>query len=90
MELLWRELETMLRSRGKTEEYNEAWSREKSLHFERLRMKRRDKLDWIKQKYYKKKDPPDEYKGVIVKDQELGPQFNIEPVSYGGVTLSEP
>ena len=88
--ILWRELETTLRSRGKTEEYNEAWSREKSHHFERLRLKRKEKLYWIKQKYYKKKDPPDEYKGVIIKDQELGPHFNAEPVSYGGITLSEP
>ena len=61
-----------------------------SHHFERLRSKRKEKLGWIKQKYYKKKDPPDEYKGVIVKDQDLGPQFNVEPVSYGGVALSEP
>ena len=45
---MWRELKATLRSRENTEEYNEAWSREKSSHFERLRSKRKEKLDWIK------------------------------------------
>ena len=51
---LWRELEATLRSRGKTVIYNEAWIQEKNHHFERLRSKRKEKLDWIKHKYYKK------------------------------------
>ena len=45
--IIWRELRAALHSRENTEEYNAAWSREKSSHFERLRLKRKEKLDWI-------------------------------------------
>ena len=51
--------------------------------------KRRRKMRWIENKFYKKEEVPDTINGVTVKDQELDDSFKIKVITYGGVDLTE-
>ena len=86
---MWRTLRTQLRTEGKVQAFNQAWADERARHFQNFREKRRQKIDWIKMKYYRREEAPNEYKGVTVRDQEIGDRFETEPVCYGGVMISE-
>ena len=70
------------------EEYNKAWIEEKDRLFKEFRGKRKDKVRWIKNKYYKKAEVPQMYEGVVVGEQELDEKFKTEPECYGKVEIS--
>ena len=86
---MWRELKQTLRQKNKVQAFNEIWAKEKDRHFKRLRDKRKKKVLWIKQKFYRTEAVPDVYRGIRVGDQNRNDEFSIEPVSYGGVSIDE-
>ena len=48
----------------------------------------RRKLQFLQNKYKKqRKIIPDEIDGILLKDQELGDEYNSTPRQYGGVHL---
>ena len=85
---MWRELKGVLRQKRRKNEYNRVWAAEKDLHFDRLREKKRKKVTWLTEKYYKPKDLPDTYEGVSVGNQELDERFKIIPECYGNVNIN--
>ena len=85
----WRQLRPKLREKRKEEAYNDIWKEEKDRYFRKLRKKRKEKVEWIEKKYYKKKELRDEINGVVVKDQILDDSFTTEAITYGNVEISE-
>lgn len=85
---MWRILKTRLNAGARVQAFNQIWAEERTRHFQNFRVKRKQKVEWIKRKYYKRKEAPDEYKGVTVCDQEIADRFETEPVCYGGVVIS--
>ena len=51
--------------------------------------KRKSKIEWMKRKYENKDTVPEEYQGVIIKDQDISNEFEKECKVYGGVELNE-
>ena len=85
---MWRQLRPKLREKGKENRFNEIWAEEKNGYYKGLKNKKDRKLKWIKNKYYKKDKIPDVIEGVIVKDQEIGEEFEMRTTTYGGVQLT--
>ena len=85
----WRTLKTKLQAERRVQAFNRVWAEEKARHFQNFREKRKQKVEWIKRKYYRREEAPDEYKGITVCDQEIGDRFETEPVCYGGVIIGE-
>ena len=71
-QMMWRALKAKLQTETKVQSFNQAWAEEKTKEFRKLREKRKEKIEWIKKKFYRKKETPDEYRGVIVRDQDIG------------------
>ena len=86
---IWRQLRPKLREKGKENEYNRIWAEEKDRVYKELKMKKENKIKWIKSKYYEKEKVPDIIEGVIVKDQEIGEEFEMKVTKYGGVQLTK-
>ena len=88
-QMQWRELRRVLQEKNKVQAYNVIWAEERNKYFAKLREKRKRKVAWIKNKYYKREAIPDTFKGVTVKDQPIDRSFETEPVVYGNVEISE-
>ena len=90
VEKMWRDMKKMLSARDKINKYNDIWCEEKSKLYKQLRDKRKQKINWIKNKYYAVDKIPEVYQNVYVGDQQqLAEQFKTQPQCYGGTTLSE-
>ena len=85
---MWRQLRPKLRDRRKENEYNKIWMEEKDRFYREMRSKKKRKIKWIENKFYKKEKIPDTINGVTVKDQELDDRFKTKAVTYGGVELT--
>ena len=53
-----------------------------------MKLKKNKKIKWIKNKYYKKDKIPDIIEGIVVKDQEVGEEFQMRATTYGGIQLT--
>ena len=85
---MWRQLKPKLREKGMENKFNEIWAEEKDRLYKELKLKKNKKIKWIKNKYYKKDKIPDIIEGVIVKDQEVGEEFEMKTTTYGGIQLT--
>ena len=83
----WRNLKETLKRRNKVETYNQMWSREKNIIFAEFRKKRKEKVEWIRKKYYAKEALADVYEGVKVGEQTLDERFEMEPECYGNTQI---
>ena len=81
----WLDLRRRLGSEVDT--FNAAWSAEKNRYFASLRKIKKKKIEWIKEKYYRKPDIPDVYKGVQIGDQHLDERFHSNPECYGNTEI---
>ena len=88
-QVMWREVRRKLQEQHKVMIFNFIWAEERGKQFKKLREKRKRKIEWIKNKYYKKDRVPDVYKGVIVRDQDLGESFKTEPIVFGGTETND-
>ena len=87
--LSWHDLKRELELKHKVDAFNAAWCAEKNRYFINLRKKKKQKVKWIKRKYYQKPTIPETYKGIQVGDQPLDERFNTEPECYGNTEVDE-
>ena len=85
----WRENKPILQREGVNELYEEEWKKEKTSKREMYKEKRKSKIEWMKMKYENRDTVPEEYQGVIIKDQDISNGFEKECKVYGGVELTE-
>ena len=85
----WRENKPILQREGVNELYEEEWKKEKTSKREMYKEKRKSKIEWMKRKYKHKNRIPEEYEGVIIKDQDISNGFEKECKIYGGVNINE-
>ena len=82
---MWRQLWPKLRDRRKENEYNKIWMEEKDRFYKEMRSKKKRKIKWIENIFYKKEKIPDTINGVTVKDQELDDKFKTKAITFGWV-----
>ena len=88
--IYWREQKEILRNEYILEEYEAEWSAEKKKKRDMYRERRKTKIAWMKNKYDKENtSAPEEYNGVIIKDQELTNDFGRNCKIYGNVEMDE-
>ena len=86
----WRREKKVIAESGTLNEFNELWRREITRYNRNLKDTGRRKLQFLQNKYKKqRKIIPDEIDGILLKDQELGDEYNSTPRQYGGVHLEQ-
>ena len=85
----WREVKPLLVSENVVTEYEELWSREKTIEAKRHKEHLKTKLTFLTKKYSAKTVVPDTVHGVNIADQPIPPNFSSEPRIYGEVALTE-
>ena len=89
-EKIWREQDEILIAEGVLEAFLVVWVKEKLRYRQALKEQRKKKVEWLSKKYRKREEKlPEQVMGYSFKDQDIGDEFNVDPVVYGEVEITK-
>ena len=84
-----RKCKAVLTNNGVVQQFEEIWNVERRRVVESLKVKRKRKIAFLREKYGQSREIPDQIEGITIADSDLPATFNSEPRCYGGCSTDE-